>query len=296
MKVFLSWSPVPPDPLFWKWIPVEGIVVSIALLKQEKLLEKATLTGLHDFLQYHGCIFLDSGSYEDFVGDKNLRPSSPEELMVLARWLGVDMVAHSDFPFVGENKGLPEEIQWTLLEQNILNARIAHSYSKRSKSSTQVIYVIQGWNEKSLVYCSEALAKLDAEYYALGSLLRLQPDEIIRRVRLVRNIISEQAKLHLFAVSNPIVIKEVKSLIDSVDSSSASIAGAMKEVMKPSGGRFNINRTDRTIKCDCPVCLKHRGVIFLQGSKGSQDYYNQLRKIHNAYQLTSRLRKICDES
>ena len=100
---------------------MDGIVVSIGLLKQRNLLEKASLYGLHRLLQFNGCIFLDSGSYEDFIADKDLRPNSPQELIVLAKWLGVDMVAHSDFPFVGRNKSLPEKKKWGLLERNILN-------------------------------------------------------------------------------------------------------------------------------------------------------------------------------
>lgn len=296
VKIFLSWSPVPPDPHFWQWIQVDGIVVSIALLKQENLLEKATLTGLHEFLKFKGCIFLDSGSYEDFIANKKLRPKTPEELLALAKWLGVDLVAHLDIPFVGESKGYPEETKWNLLEQNILNAKVAYNRSKRSRSQTRVVYVIQGWDEESLVYCCEELARLNAEYYALGSLLGLQPKEIAHRVRLVRNIISKEAKLHLFAVTNPLVIKDVKSFVESVDSSSASIAGAMKEVMKPSGGRFNINRPDWTMKCECPVCRKYKGALFLHGKEGLQDHYNQLRKIHNAYQLTTSLKRICNEA
>jgi tRNA-guanine family transglycosylase len=291
VRIFLSWSPVPPDPYYWKWIKVDGIVVSIALLKQENLLEKATITGLHDFLKFDGCIFLDSGSYEDFISNKQLRPKTPEELLVLAKWLGVDLVAHSDIPFVGSGKTLPEETKWDLLEQNIFNAKVAYACSRAERDHMRVVYVIQGWDKESLAYCSEALAKLHADYYAIGSLLGLQPREILGRVETVREIIGEKAKLHLFAVTNPLVVKEIAKLVDSVDSSSASIAGAMKEVMKPSGGRFNINRVDQTLRCECPVCSRFKGALFLHGKEGMQDHYNQLRKIHNAYQLTKILKE-----
>ena len=291
MKIFLSWSPVPPDPPFWKWLKLDGIVVSIGLLKQENLLERATLRGLHEFLEFDGLIFLDSGSYEDFIADKKLRPKTPEELLALAEWLDVDFVAHSDIPFVGKNKTLPEEEKWRLLEQNILNAKIAYNWAKTRSNRPCVVYVIQGWNQESLQYCCEALAKLNANYYALGSLLGLQPDEIVKRVCLVREIIGSKPKLHLFAVSNPCVISKVRHLIDSIDSSTASISGAMKEIMTPYGGRKNINKVKRRINCDCPVCKKYGGAIFLQGRKGKQNYYNQLRKVHNAYHLIKKLEK-----
>ncbi|MEM2570057.1 MAG: hypothetical protein QXO15_12130 [Nitrososphaerota archaeon] len=296
MKIFLSWSPAPPDPPFWKWLKIDGIVVSIALLKQEKLLERAILCGLHELLEFNGTIFLDSGSYEDFIANKNLRPNTPEELLVLAEWLRVDLVAHSDIPFVGRNKTLSEEEKWCLLEQNILNAKIVHNWLRLRKHSLCVVYVIQGWDEESLAYCCESLAKLNASYYALGSLVGLKPEEIVKRVRLVRSIIGDKPKLHLFAVSNPLVISKVKNLINSIDSSTASISGAMKEIMTVVGTRININKAYEDINCDCPVCSKYRGAIILYGKKGMQNYYNQLRKIHNAYQLIKRIKAICSEN
>jgi tRNA-guanine family transglycosylase len=291
MKIFLSWSPVPPDPPYWKWLKLDGIVVSIALLKQENLLERALICGLHEFLDFHGLIFLDSGSYEDFIADKNLRPNTPEELLTLAEWLRVDLVAHSDIPYVGKNRMLPEEEKWRLLEQNILNAEIAYNWSKTHRNKPCVVYVIQGWNQESLFYCCEALAKLNASYYALGSLLGLSPEEIIKRVRLVREIIGDKPKLHLFAAANSIVLSKVKSMIDSVDSSTASISGAMKEIVTPSGRRVNMNKMHKRVDCDCPICRKHGGAIIIHGKKGTQNYYNQLRKVHNAYQLIRRLEK-----
>jgi tRNA-guanine family transglycosylase len=295
MKIFLSWSPVPPDPPYWKWLSVDGIVVSIALLKQRRMLERATLLGLHDLLDFGGEIFLDSGSYEDVIAGKRLRPKSPVELLVLAKWLGVDFVAHLDFPFVGKNAELPEEEKWVLLKQNIINAKISSEWSKNNRSKTQVVYVIQGWDRESLIYCCEELAKLDEGHYAIGSLARIQPKEIEYRVRLVRKLIGDPPKLHLFAVSSPSVVSALKSYVDSIDSSTASISGAMKEIMKPSGGRSHMDKIGKIEGCNCPVCQEYKGAIFLQGKRGSQNYYNQLRKVHNAYQLMNRLKKICSE-
>jgi len=293
MKVFLSWSPKPPDPPFWKWMPVDGIVVSIALLKQRKLLKHIILSGIHDFLDFNGHILLDSGSYEDSITNNKLRPNSPTELLTLADWLGADLVAHLDTPFVGKNAMLLEEEKWNLLKQNILNAIISYKWAKRKKSKMKVIYVIQGWNHESIEYCCKELSKLNADYYALGSLVGLHPNEIISRARLVREIIGDGPKLHLFAVSNLEVIKKVKSFVDSVDSSTASIAGAMKEIIRPSGRRVHINKAFKQ-KCSCPVCNKHKGAIFVLGKVGTQNYFNQLRKVHNAFQLLRNIRAIID--
>jgi len=293
MKIFLSWSPGPPDPRFWKWIPLEGILVSAALLKQERLLERATLTGLHELLNFNGLVFLDSGSYEDSIANKELRPRSAEELLTVAKWMGADLVAHLDVPFVGRNAKLPEKEKWGLLHQHILNAQISYEWSSRSICRTEVVYVIQGWNQESLAYCCEKMAKLNANYYALGSLLGLQPKEIEHRVKLVRSILGEKPKLHLFAVTSLTTLEKVRSFVDSIDSSTASVAGAMKEIIKPSGKRSHIDQNVE-LMCSCPVCKRYKGAIFLRGKEGTQNYYNKLRKIHNAYQLLENLRKVTD--
>jgi 7-cyano-7-deazaguanine tRNA-ribosyltransferase len=273
-------------------LKIDGIVISIALLKRENLLKRALIYGLHELLDFDGLIFLDSGSYEDFITNKRLRPNTPEELLTFAEWLGVDLVAHLDIPYVGKNKALPEEEKWRLLEQNILNAKIAYNWTRVNRRKPCVVYVIQGWNQESLLYCCEALAKLNASYYALGSLIGLSTEEVVKRVRLVREIIGDKPKLHLFAVSSPSVISKVKSMIDSIDSSTASVSGAMKDVITPDGRRINMNKVQGRLNCDCPVCRKHDGLVIVNGKKGMQNYYNQLRKVHNAYQLIKKLDKL----
>jgi tRNA-guanine family transglycosylase len=295
MKIFLSWSPVPPDPPFWKWIELDGIVVSIALLKQERILEQATLMGLHEFLNFDGPIFLDSGSYEDSITNKQLRPKSAEELLTIAEWLGVDFVSHLDTPFVGKNANLSDDEKWSLLYQNIVNAKVCQEIVRRRKTRLNVVYVIQGWNRESLTYCAQELAKLKEHYYALGSLIGLKPQEIEFRVRLVRDVLGREPKLHLFAVSGIEVVKRVKFLVDSLDSSTASIAGAMKEVICSTGKRRHMDNIKQPLECKCPVCQSHRGKVLLMGKEGSWNYYNKLRKIHNAYNLIQNIKKATED-
>ena len=291
MKIFISWSPVPPDPPYWKWMPVDGIVVSVGLLKKKRLLHRTSLTGLHEFLGFRGKIFLDSGSYEDSITDMELSPRSPQELMFVAKWLRVDYVAHLDTPFVGRNLQMTEEKKWQLLGRNILNARVAFESSRNAKNCPQTVYVIQGWNHESLTFCAQELAKLNARYYGIGSLRGLQPEEIQMRVRLVRSAIGYQPKLHLFAVSSPAIIRAVKDTVDSVDASTPGISGAMKEVFLNGGKRRHIDRVRSVPRCQCPVCQDKKGAILLLGKRGYQNYYNKLRKLHNAFQLLSSIRQ-----
>ena len=292
MKFYISWSPTLSDPPYWRWISLDGIIISLGALKKKGLLKHALIRGLHEFLDFYGSIFLDSGSYGDSITGSENKPKTVEELLVLAEWLGVDMVAHLDTPFVGINAKISEERKWQLLDINILNAKITHEWEKRTKTSLQIVYVIQGWNIESIAFCAEEIAKLNARYYGLGSLARVPSTEIEKRVHLIRKIIGEKPKLHLFAVSSLNTLKKIKNLVDSVDSSTASIMGAMKEVIDPVGRRMHINKFKYMPECDCPVCKQRKGVIFLMGKRGSHIHYNKLRKIHNAYQIISKIKNI----
>lgn len=290
MKVFLSWSPGPPDPRYWKWLNLEGIVVSLVTLKKRGLLRKSLLYGLHSFLDYKGTIFLDSGGYEATMSKPQKLPQSQLEVLYMADWLGVDLVAHYDLPFVGRFSKISEEKKWQLLNQSILNAKITHEWEKSRSPSLQIVYVIQGWNEESIEFCATKLAEFGANYYALGSLYGLPAHIIIERVHLVRRIIGDRPKLHLFAVTRIDAIRELKKCVDSVDSSTAGIAGAMKELILGTGKRRHIDELD-SFECNCPVCKRYKGSVTIMGKEGKRNYYNKLRKIHNAYHLLSSIKK-----
>ena len=107
MKFFPVWNPCAPDPPYWKWFSLDRILVSFGALKKERLLNRILLTGLHEYLDFHGTIFLDSGSYNDCITGSKSMPKTPKEFLVMAEWVGADMVAHLDVPFVGFNRSFP---------------------------------------------------------------------------------------------------------------------------------------------------------------------------------------------
>ena len=137
------------------------------------------------------------------------------------------------------------------------------------------------------------LVKLDADYYALGSQYSSSTRQISQRVQIVRNIIGNEAKLHLFAVTRSDVLREVKHSVDSTDSSTPGIAGAMKEVFLEEGQRKHIDKIS-SFNCDCTVCRKFKGSVTIMGKEGKRNYYNKLRKVHNAYHLIGSLKKVTD--
>ena len=286
MEYFISWYPYPPDPRYWDWFKIDGLMISFASLKG-RTLRKALTLGLHQFTGFKGRIFLDSGAFQFSI--KGTRKSQIE-ILELQRWLDPDLVSHLDKPYVNLEK-IPEETRWSMLKDTVENAKVARNWEKRN--DIQVVYVIQGWDNQSLRLCAEKMSMLGADYYGLGSLYRQPVSKIVERVKLVREIIGENPRLHLFGVSPSRAnqLEEFKKIfhsIDSFDSSAPIRAGTVKEFFDPKDReRKHINYMRETSEaCDCPLCKKFPHMINLIGLKGRQRRYNRLRAIHNAYWLT----------
>lgn len=284
MKYFINWYPNPPDPRYWDWFQVDGIMVSLAHLKGV-ILRKAINLGIHRFTGFRGPIFIDSGAFQ-YSQQYNKRTQM--EILELQNWLQPDFIAHLDRPYFNlEN--IPVEQRWIMLKETIEHSKIARKWEK-SRDDAKVVYVIQGWDKESLLICSKKMAALNCNYYGIGSLHRQSIEEILKRVNIVRKFIGESPKLHLFGV-NPIkfienmISNELSLGIDSVDCSSPIRAGIVKEFIDP----FDLTRKNidnfRNI-CDCPICRQFPYGKYLIGIKGNQRKYNIFRAIHNAYWLT----------
>ena len=284
MKYFINWYPDPPDPRYWDWFQVDGIMVSLAHLKGATL-RKAVNLGIHRFTGFKGPIFIDSGAFQ-YCQKHNKRTQM--EILELQNWLQPDFIAHLDRPYFNlEN--ITVEQRWRMLKETIDNAKIAKNWEK-SHDDVEIVYVIQGWDKESLLICSKKIAALNCDYYGIGSLCRQSIEEILKRVRIARQFIGKNPKLHLFGV-NPIkfienmISNKLPLIIDSVDCSSPVRAGIVKELIDP----FDFKRKhvdDFLDTCSCPICQKFPFRKNLIGIKGYQRKYNLLRALHNAFWLT----------
>jgi tRNA-guanine family transglycosylase len=280
MKYFICWYPDPPDPRYWDWFPVDGLMVSLSTLFGESL-RKAMNIGLHRLTGFKGPIFLDAGLFRP-SSSKNM---SQEDILNLQSWLKPDYVAHMDFPVLPKMR-YSEEEKKAALKKTINNARVAERWAK-SNDDVKIVYVIQGWDKSSFEFCAKQLAKIGAEHYGLGSLYRAQVDEIKRRVRIVRKHIGLEPLLHLFGVS-PLTLYREKydnigvHRIDSVDSSAPILAGVAREVLNTdSYERDHIYKNQGA--CTCPVCIKYPSNRYMNGLEGRKRLNNRIRAIHNAY-------------
>jgi len=68
----------------------------------------------------------------------------------------------------------------------------------------------------------------------------------------------------------------------------------MKEVFLEKGQRKHIDELD-SLDCDCPVCKKFKGSVTIMGKEGKRNFYNKLRKIHNAYHLIGSLKEAINQ-
>ena len=284
MKYFISWYPDPPDPKYWEWFKVDGLMISLASLGG-RLLKKALALGLHRFVGFNGYIFLDSGAFQLI---KKGTTKSQTEILELQLWLNPDLMSHLDKPYVNLEK-VPKETRWMMLDETIQNAKVARMWEE--KRDLQIVYVIQGWDRQSLRVCAKKMSALNAEYYGIGSLYRQSIPEIVKRVKLVRKIIGRKPKLHVFGVSllRAKQMKELKKIahfIDSFDSSSAIRAATVKELYNPADHkREHINHFGFLGECRCPACKRFPSRMGLLGLRGYQRKYDRLRAIHNAYWL-----------
>jgi len=282
MKFYISWYPNPPDPKYWEWFDVDGLMISLVNLRGNNL-TKAINLGIHRFIGFDGSIFLDSGAFQS----KNNKKSATE-ILELQNWLRPDLISHLDKPIIGL-ESIQVKQRWQKLRETFENAKIARKWEK-SNDNIQVVYVIQGWNRESLRICAVKMAKLNCDYYGIGSLYRQSLSEIMARIKIVREIIGPKPKLHLFGVNPLKFLKEVSTndlfyKVDSLDCSSPIRAGVVKEFLDPATlERVHID--EASTECSCPVCRKYQSFISLIGLNGKMRLNNKIRAIHNAYWYT----------
>ena len=280
MKLFISWYPDPPDPSYWRWFKIDGLLVSLYNFRR-RLLRKASTIGLHRFTTFPGEIILDAGS---LAFGRSPPRFTQTEVLSLQQWLESNIVTQIDRPFVGLQDA-SEKHKQSLLTASMVNAEIARRWEKTHQ--TKIMYVIQGWNLESYATSAECLSNLGGSRFGIGSLKSTGLDRSLEILRLVRSSIGSSASLHLFGVCDPRKLRQFAPYVDSVDSSLPIKASFNKEIFDPlSMDRMTIRSVRSIHACPCPVCAKVGNKVYIQGLSGNARIVNSLRAIHNAYLLT----------
>ena len=217
MKFFISWHPVPPDPPYWKWFKPDGIAVSLANVNR-RFIERATTLGIHKVLGYDGTVMIDS-----LTSSKSI---SQLHVLILQSWMKPDLAVHKDYPIL--DRTLSTSIRWKMLKKTIANAEAALKLEDRL--GIRLIYVIQGWDLRTFTWCAEKYLEIGISRMGLGSSKLASPNNLIRRIKTIRQIIGKRNYLHVFGALKPSVIKSLSRYVDSVDSSSPVQAAVRKSV------------------------------------------------------------------
>jgi len=226
MKIFVTWSPHDISPLLEEY--VDGFSVSLAWLSRCKL-ERGTVIGIRRLLGVSKEVMLDSlGATIAKARASPYDPRSQRHILNLQLWLRPDYIVHKDYPLLSRDLSAREKEK--LLEKTIRNAEIM-TRLRDEFGLKNVIYVIQGWNLESMVYCAKRYVDLGVDMYGLGSSINVSPGELVRRLRAVREVIGERAYLHVFGALKPSHFHAIREYVDSVDTSTPIKSAAMGYVL-----------------------------------------------------------------
>jgi len=282
-KYYIAWKPQSPDVKYWDWFQPDGILLSFSKLKG-LLLKRILARGIHEYLGFHGEVFMDGGAY-GYPG--YVPPYTQRQILAFQTWIRPNKISHLDHPFVGA-RALADNVKWNLLRSTIENARTATQWEDERDRDCVVVYTIQGWNFESAALCTKKLAKLKRDNYALGSLIGVHPREVVRRIICARQILGKEPSLHLFGTSTPKVLNKVRHLVDSFDSAAPAIAAVCKEVVTPFLRRAHIDaeKFKKQSDCPCPACKRNELAIQMKGLSQQSERFNFSRAVHNAYFYT----------
>jgi tRNA-guanine family transglycosylase len=290
-KLFITWYAEPEDPHYWKYFPVEGIVVSLkSVLSIPKWkLSRILLDGFKRYFGFRGTLIVDSFTtwLHTRVGFSTDLPQY--HVLYLQYLLGSDVLVQKDYPFIGD---MNKESRERMFKKNLVNAEAALKIGERL--GREVMLVVQGWDVNSYVKCAEFYRRLGAKYVGIGSLVPRSNDVkfIERVVKEVRAVLGRSVWLHLFGVANIDVLKRVAKYVDSVDVSTPTLAAAKKEMIVWKDGRFlrlkttsltNISSLGQLIEETADAFEKELLTKILDAKTISEK--NRLLMIYNTYVL-----------
>ncbi|MEH7255608.1 queuine tRNA-ribosyltransferase [Neobacillus niacini] len=199
-------------------------------------------------------------------------------------------LVHLDEPLLNKNT-LSEK--FSSVEKTLFNAYEYVNLLDKSKlpENVSLMGVIQGFDIPSTKYCIYELKKMGFKNFGLGSMLVRNPEEQVRYMKSVAEIIGPE-HLHIFGVTGIQQMKEMAKLkILSFDSSRPTMVAAFHQIFYSNPFRTyvisqsNVKRKKLVISkplyCQCPVCMKEPTDIL----NISHRDYMKLRSIHNYYHL-----------
>lgn len=236
-RLIFTWYPIPPDPQYWKYYRIDGIIVPLYNLIDPKrtayrLRTLMTTYGIKRVTGLDALLLVDSQAAPVKKGVSDLRYTQKDALM-LQDILGADILVQRDYPLLKYPRNLWEK----LIRKNLRNA--SHALRLADKIGKPVILVVHGWDPASYAAMARKYLDLGASHIGIGSLLmftRVRDQCAI--IQRVREEVGQSVYIHAFGVFSRVITKCLLRNADSADVSTPVKVAAMRELILYRNGKL----------------------------------------------------------
>ena len=243
-------------PRYWKTLPnIKTAMFNAYCIfrNNRKIHDKINSAGgIHNFLGFHGVVFVDSGGYLGLKAPLNI---DQETAMRIQEEVGADIASTLDLPFNMRMRSYSKIHD--RIKESVKNAQKAHEQKLRED---MLLYAsVHGNDPLILRNVLRFLSKFGAfDGYAIGSLLPVRNDFrlIIDLIISARSTISDKP-LHIFGLGGFLTFPLLAYLgVDSSDSTSFIICAGKRLYFVPGYSQIPMWRLAKTgeLPCNCPIC------------------------------------------
>lgn len=254
----------------------DGILFSkVKLDESKRKIERISFLGVHDFLRLPKSLPImgDCGAF-GYINEHE-PPFQTEEILNFYEKLGFNYGGSIDHLIVGNYANDPLERQ---RRYNITrnNAEEFITKWKTGNYNFTPIGVAQGWDPSSYREAVANLIEMGYEYVALGGLARTPSSQIFEIMKVVRPVIPEYLKVHLFGVARLAALNAFRRLgMTSFDS-----ASYLRRAWLGSGSNYFTLDGDRYTAIRIPPVDGHAMRIkkMIEQGKGTKEQFRELEK------------------
>ncbi|MEM3612657.1 MAG: tRNA-ribosyltransferase [Candidatus Bathyarchaeia archaeon] len=227
-------TPLKGRPRPWEHFKVPALMVNAyEIIGNEKLRRDIQAKGLHDFLNYNGLIFVDSGGFQAM---KHRIDIDVDKLIDIYKIAEADYYFSLDYPSPSARNS------------KIRILRTIENFEKLRRAIEHVIPVVHPNIKRALIEY-DAYKKHHPKYIAIGGLvpLMLTTRGLLNGRKMAIDLITEIRKrhkrnLHVMGLGAPTVIQILKVLkCNSTDSAAWRIKAAHGKIMIPNKGERYIS-------------------------------------------------------
>ena len=276
----------------------------------------AELGGLHDFMQWHGPILTDSGGFQVFSHEDNVKLSddgvrfrtvdydgsyvtwTPEENMRIQQLLGADIVMQLD-----QCPGYPAERSFVERAVELSSSWAERCWKAHTRDDQALFGIVQGGMHLDLRLRSLAHLESCGDFcgYGIGGYSVGEPHEVM--LETLAPLVSEHMPKHkpryLMGVGNPTtLVRGVACGIDMFDCVLPTRTARMGTAFS-SEGRMNLKNARYAhdagpldAACTCPVCTGGYTRAYLNHLVRQKEMLGGiLLSVHNIYYLLDLMRR-----